>query len=151
MSSNHLIQQRARPYTEPLLENSSLRDNLTDEQAAALLAWGTAVINEKAVLTTQFPDKEANRIMEQTSTDVRLIMQGMKDLVGDVGRPLAFDVIDDTMMRLLKNLRWLTDRRLTSGQQAQREAYNQARDEGDADAAFAALLALISFEDSPSV
>ncbi len=150
MSSNHLIQQRARPYVELLLENSSLRDSLTDEQAAALLAWGTAVITEKAVLTAQFPDEEANRILEQTGTAVRLIMQGVNDLVGDVGRPLAFDIIDDTMMRLLKNLRWLTDRRLTPGQQDQREAYNRARDEGDADAAFAALLALIGFEDSPS-
>ena len=150
MSSNQLVQQRARPYTEPLWENSSLRDNLTDMQAAALLEWGTAVITERAALTTQFPDEEANRILEQTSTAVRLIMQGVNELVGDVGRPLAFDVIDDTMMRLLKNLRWLTDRRLTPGQQAQREAYNRARDEGDADAAFAALLALISFEDSPS-
>ncbi len=150
MSSNQLARRRARPYTEPLLENSSLRDNLTDEPAKALLGWGTAVITEKAALTAQFPDEDANRIMEQTSTAVRLIMQGVNELVGDVGRPLAFDVIDDTMMRLLKNLRWLTDRRLTAAQQAQRETYNQARDVGDADTAFTALLELISFGASPS-
>lgn len=150
MSSNQLVQQRARPYTEPLWENSSLRDNLTDIQAAALLEWGTAVITKKAALTAQFPGEEAHRILEQTGTAVRLIMQGVNELVGEVGRPLAFDVIDDTMMRLLKNLRWLTDRRLTLGQQGQREAYNRAREAGDADAAFVALLALIGFEDSPS-
>jgi len=147
MSSNQFVQQRARPYAESLSENSSLRDNLTDEQAAVLLDWGTAVITKRAGLTALFPDEEANRILEKTSTAVRLIMQGVNDLVGDVGRPLAFDVIDDTMMRLLKNLRWLTDRRLTAVQQAERETYNRARDEGDADAAFAALLALISSED----
>ncbi len=150
MPSNQSPQGRVRPYTDPLLENSSLRDNLTDEQAAALWDWGTVVITQKAALTAQFPDEEANHILEQTSTAVRLIMQGVNDLVGSVGRPLTFDVIDDTMMRLLKNLHWLTDRRLTAAQQASRAAFSQARGAGDVDAAFAALLALISSEDRPS-
>lgn len=147
MNSKRLARRQARPYAEMLGEDGSLRDNLSDDQARMLLQWGSTTLLEKAEQSLALPESEGKKMMEDAATAVRLIMQGVNELVGGVARPLAFDVIDDTMMRLLKNLRWLTGQPLTSRQQTARNIFDQARDEGDAAAAFRALMALLRDEE----
>lgn len=138
------MRRRAQPWAEQLMENSSLRDNLTDEQATQLLDWGLAQIKQTAVTTSRLPEEDADPLMEKDATAVRLIMQGINDLVGGVGQPVEFDIIDDTMTRLLKNLRWLTSQKATPEQLQAVADFNKAREAGDRDTAFAHLMKLLS-------
>lgn len=142
--AERLSRRRGRKWAEMLMEDSSLRDNLNDEEAEQLLAWGLGQIKASAAATADLSTKEAEALMEKNATAVKLIMAGVNDLIGGIGRPLTFDIIDDTMTRLLKNLRWLTDQPLTTGQAKQRDRFNQAREAEEREAAFAALMALIS-------
>jgi hypothetical protein len=64
-----------------------------------------AQIKIAALATADLPDEEAEPRLEKDATAVKLIMQGVNDLVGSIGQPLTFDVIDDTMTRILKNHR----------------------------------------------
>lgn len=137
------IRQRGRRWSELLMENSSLRDNLTDDQAQQLLAWGLGQIKATAVATAELSDAEAEELLQKNGTAVKLIMQGVNDLIGGIGQPLSFDVIDDTLTRVLKNLRWLTEQPLSPAQLRQREQFNQARTAAERAAAFQALMALI--------
>lgn len=141
--NRRILRRRAQMYAEQLMENSSLRDNLDDEQAKQLLDWGLAQVKESAKKTAVLPEDDAQPIMEKEATAVRLIMQGINDLVGSVGQPLAFDIIDDTMTRVLKNLRWLTEEAPSTEQLQAVAGFNQAREAEDKNAAFAHLMALL--------
>lgn len=142
--AERLSRRRGHKWAEMLLENSSLRDNLNDEEAEQLLDWGLAQIKASAAATADLNTKEAEAVMQKNGTAVKLIMAGVNDLIGGIGRPLEFDIIDDTMTRLLKNLRWLTNQPLTTSQARQRDRFNQAREVEDREAAFQALMGLIS-------
>lgn len=144
------LRRRAQPWAEQLMENSSLRDNLTDEQAKQLLNWGLAQIKQSAANTSRLPDEDAQPLIEKDATAVRLIMQGVNDLIGGVGQPVEFDIIDDTMTRLLKNLRWLTGQKAAPEQLQAVADFNKAREAQDKDAAFASLMKLLSPEQNSS-
>ncbi len=141
--TRRMLRRRTQPWAEQLMENSSLRDNLPDEQATQLLDWGLAQIKQTAVNNSRLPEADADPLLEKDATAVRLIMQGINDLIGGIGQPLEFDIIDDTMTRLLKNLRWLTSQKLTSEQLQSITDFNQAREAGDKEAAFAYLMKLL--------
>ncbi|MCP4358955.1 MAG: hypothetical protein GY796_13125 [Chloroflexi bacterium] len=143
-----IARRRGRKWAEMLMENSSLRDNLNDEQAQELLNWGLAQVKASAVATADLPTDEAEQLIEKNGTAVKLIMQGVNDLIGGIGQPLDFDLIDDTMTRLLKNHRWLTDQPLTQSQLQHHDQFNQAREAEDREAAFQHLMGLIETHDS---
>ena len=142
--AQRMLRRRVQPWAEQLMENSSLRDNLPDEQAGQLLDWGLAQLKQTAVNTSRLPEEDAQPLLEKDATAVRLIMQGVNDLIGSVGQPLEFDIIDDTMTRLLKNLRWLTGQKLTPEQLQSVKSFDLAREAEDRDAAFAHLMSLLS-------
>jgi len=142
-SENRLARRRARRWAELLMEDSSLRDNLDDAQAKQLLDWGLAQIKATAVATSTMSDDEAQTRLEKDGTAVKLIMQGVNDLIGSIGQPLTFDLIDDTMTRILKNHRWLTNQPPPPSRLKNVGLFNQARQQEDHEAAFQALLALI--------
>ncbi len=137
------LRQRGQRWSELLMEDSSLRDHLNDEQATQLLTWGLAQIKQTAVATANLPDDAAEKRLEKDGTAVKLIIKGINDLIGGIGQPLTFDVVDDTMTRLLKNHRWLINQPLTPGQLKHVQAFNQARTAADRAAAFQSLLDLI--------
>ncbi len=143
VSDRRVARRRARQWAEQLMENSSLRSNLDDDEATQLLNWGLARIKVTALDTAALPDEEAETRLEKDSTAVKLIMQGINDLVGSIGQPLTFDVIDDTMTRILKNHRWLTNEAPAPSRLKNVERFNQARQQEDRAAAFQSLLALI--------
>ncbi|MCP4934591.1 MAG: hypothetical protein GY927_10405 [bacterium] len=105
--SNELIRKRLRQVAEPLLTNSSLRDELTDEQAQWLLDWGMARLKETAVRTTNLPDEDAMAVLEEKETAVRLIMQLVNDLTARPGLLEDEDIVSARLVRLGKNLQWL--------------------------------------------
>jgi hypothetical protein len=70
-------------------------------------------------------------------------MEGVNDLIGTIGKPPEFDLVDDIMTRVLKNLRWLTNQPLRPDNLRRVSQFSQAREAEDRDAAFQHLLALI--------
>ena len=73
-------------------------------------------------------------------------MAGVNDLIGTIGQPPAFDLVDDVMTRLLKNLRWLTNQPIRPDYLRRVSQFNQARDAEEQEAAFQHLLVLIQTE-----
>ena len=134
---------RLKRWFEPILDETGWRSNLVDAQAEQLLQWGLVQVEQTAVRSQTLPDEDADPLLEKDSTAVRLIMEGVNDLMGTIGQPPAFDLVDDTMTRVLKNLRWLTNQPLRPENLRRVSQFNQARDTADRDAAFQQLLALI--------
>ena len=134
---------RLKRWFAPILDEAGWRSNLVDAQAEQLLQWGLVQVEQTAVRSQTLPDEDADPLLEKDSTAVRLIMEGVNDLMGTIGQPPAFDLVDDTMTRVLKNLRWLTNQPLRPENLRRVSQFNQARDTADRDAAFQQLLALI--------
>ena len=141
--TSDIVRARLRRWFGPILDETGWRSNLVDAQAEHLLNWGMAQVAQTAVHTQRLPDEDADPLLEKDSTAVRLIMVGVNDLIGTIGQPPAFDLVDDTMTRVLKNLRWLTNQPLRPENLRRVSQFNQARDTADRDAAFQQLLALI--------
>ena len=138
-----IVRTRLRHWFAPIVDEPDWRSNLMDEQAERLLNWGMAQVEQTAVHTQRLPDEDANPLLEKDSTAVRLIMAGVNDLIGTIGKPPEFDLVDDTMTRVLKNLRWLTNQPLRPENLRRVSQFNQAREIEDRDAAFQYLLELI--------
>lgn len=137
------VQARLRRCVEPILDDPRWRSNLVDAQAEQLLAWGMAQLEDTAVRSQHLPDEDAHPLLEKDGTAVHLIMVGVNNLIGTIGKPPAFDLVDDIMTRLLKNLRWLTNQPLRPDNLRRVSHFNEAREAEDRDAAFQHLLALI--------
>jgi len=137
------VRTRLQRWFEPILEDPGWRSHLVDTQAEQLLEWGMAQVRQTAVRSQNLPDEDADPLLEKDSTAVRLIMDGVNDLIGTIGKPPEFDLVDDIMTRVLKNLRWLTDQPLRPDNLRRVAEFNQARKAEDKDAAFQHLLALI--------
>jgi hypothetical protein len=146
-SSNEIasetVRARLKRWFEPILDEPGWRSNLVDAQAEQLLAWGIKQVEQTAVRSQTLPDEDADPLLEKDSTAVHLIMAGVNDLIGTIGQTPEFDLVDDTMTRLLKNLRWLTNQPLRPDNLRHVTLFNQARDAEDRDAALQHLLALI--------
>jgi len=141
--TTEIIRLRLRRWVEPILDDHRWRENLVDAQAEQLLAWGMKQVEQTAVTTQHLPDEDANPLLEKDSTAVHLIMAGVNDLIGTIGKPLEFDLVDDVMTRLLKNLRWLTNMPLHPDNFRRISQFNQARDAENGEAAFQHLMHLI--------
>lgn len=149
-TKSDIVRSRLKRWFEPILESPGWRSNLVDAQAEQLLAWGLAQVEHTAVRSQTLPDEDADPVLEKDSTAVRLIMEGINDLIGTIGQPPEFDLVDDIMTRVLKNLRWLTNQPLRPDNLRRVSQFNQARKTEDRDAAFQYLLALIQTEPSPN-
>lgn len=99
------IRRRLRKTAALLVEDSSVRDELTDEQGKELIKWGMAHIEAEAQRTADLPDEEAMPLLEEKTTAVRSTMLLVNKLVRGVES--AEDTADQ-LTRLLKNLSWLT-------------------------------------------
>ena len=138
-----IVRSRLKSWFGPILDEPGWRSNLVDDQADQLLHWGMAQVEQTAVRTQNLPDDDADPLLEKDSTAVRLIMAGINDLIGTIGQEPEFDLVDDTMTRVLKNLRWLTNQPLRPDNLRRVSQFNQARDAADRAAAFQHLLALV--------
>lgn len=147
-TKSEIVRARLRQWFGPIVDEPGWRSNLVDDQAEQLLAWGMAQVQQTAVHTQNLPDEDADPLLEKDSTAVRLIMAGVNDLIGTIGQPPAFDLVDDIMTRLLKNLRWLTSQPLRPDNLRRVSQFNQAREAEDREAAFQHLMALIQTDSS---
>lgn len=142
-TSSDIVRTRLKHWFAPIVDEPGWRSNLVDAQAEQLLQWGMAQVEQTAVRTQNLPNDDADPLLEKDSTAVRLIMAGVNDLIGTIGQPPEFDLVDDTMTRVLKNLRWLTNHPLRPDNLRRVSQFNQARETEDREAAFQHLLALI--------
>lgn len=138
-----IARRRGQKWAELLLENGRLRSNLNDDEAKAVLDWGLAQLQQATANSSNQSAEEAETYLEKYTTAVKLIIEGVNELVDTVGKPLNFDIIDDTMTRLLKNYRWLAGQILSPVQSQQLSHFNDAREAADRPAAFQALLGLL--------
>lgn len=100
---NSLKRSRLRKAGEKISENSSLRDNLVDEQANQLLNWGLTRLEKTVEQTLEQPDEQAEPTLESDSDAVRQAMKKINDL------SLSLPQIDDgqawtQLLALVENL-----------------------------------------------
>jgi hypothetical protein len=142
--TNEIIQKRLRRVAEPLLSDEGLRDELTDTQAQQLLDWGLARLEETAVLTANLPDDDAMAVLEEKETAVRLIMRLVNDLVARPGIQPDEDLINTRLVRLGKNLQWLTGSPSDRERVRRIRSFRQQQDQLDRDTAFDLLYAVLN-------
>ncbi|HEX6383350.1 MAG TPA: hypothetical protein VF177_01650 [Anaerolineae bacterium] len=143
-SSSDRVQRRLRRAAGQLMEDSTLRSHLGDEQAQQLLNWGLAQVEQAAVRTANLPDDDAMPVLEEKVAAVRSVMQLVNRIVGTVEETAGEgDVVDDQMTRLLKNLHWLTGQPTTMAHMVHVGKFNRQRPQMDSDSAFHRLMDLI--------
>lgn len=78
---------------------------LTEYQRYRLLTWADMALQQttKQVL----PETEQAHVLAQKKMALSLIIIGVDDLIGHLHEPVV-DGIDDRLIRLFKNLTWLT-------------------------------------------
>ena len=77
----HDYSLRHQYAAERLLENSSLRDGLTDTQAQRMLDWGLAHVERTAVRSQNMPDDDAEPLLDGVVTAVSRVMKQVNRLV----------------------------------------------------------------------
>jgi hypothetical protein len=141
------IRRRLRKTAALLVEDSSVRDELTDEQGKELIKWGMDHIEAEAQRTADLPDEEAMPLLEEKTTAVRSTMLLVNKLVRGVES--AEDTADQ-LTRLLKNLSWLTGQ--SSGlphlRRVEKFKKGRANDNWSRDNAFRLLMDLLHLETS---
>lgn len=135
-----IVQQRLRRTAAVLLDDSRLRDELTDDQAQQLLDWGLDFLEETAVRTVHLPESDALELLELQVTAVQLIMRLVNDLVAHPGLLPDEDLVNTRLVRLGKNLQWLHNSPSDRERVRRLRRFRQQRDALDRETAFQLLL-----------
>jgi hypothetical protein len=139
------IRRRLRKTAALLVEDSSVRSELTDEQGKELIKWGMAQIEAEAARTADLPDEEAMPLLEEKTTAVRTTMLLVNKLVR--GAESEEDTAEQ-LTRLLKNLSWLTGRPSGLPHLRRVEKFKKGRANLSHDNAFRLLMDLLRLETS---
>ena len=105
--SSRQLRRRLRKTAALLVEDSSVRDELTDEQGKQLIKWGMDQIEAEAERTADLSDEEAIPLLKQKTTAVRTTMLLVNKLMREAE---SEEDVSDQLTRLLKNLSWVTGR-----------------------------------------
>lgn len=137
------LRQRLRKTAGKLMEDTSIRSNMDDEQADKLLKWGMSYIESTARSTLDLPSGEALPQLEKQVTAVRMVMQHINKLMGATGKPLEKEVLDEQMMRIFKNMTWLTGQTAGLAQLQTAYTFQQERLEADEARTFDLLITIL--------
>jgi hypothetical protein len=99
------VRRRLRKTAAKLVEDSSVRAELTDEQGKQLIKWGMELMEAEAARTADLPDEEAMPLLEEKVTAVRTTMLLVNKLIRAAG---SNEDVDDQLTQLIKNLTWVT-------------------------------------------
>lgn len=80
--------------------------NLSERQRQRLLIWADMAL-QRQIAALNLPETETTQVMADKETAVSLIITGVDNLIGQLREPVN-DVVDDRLIRLFKNLAWLT-------------------------------------------
>jgi hypothetical protein len=83
-SENRKVNRRYRRAAERIWENSSLRDELDDEQARRLLDWGSIYLKNAASETAELPDEDAENLLQAKTERVSGVIRQVNKLTGAV-------------------------------------------------------------------
>lgn len=142
--------ERIYKTAQELPDDASVQDHLTQSQYQMLRQWGEDVLQAFTIRTLNLNELRAQSLLDQKATAVYAVMQSVNQLMGIIHQ--ASDetdivpgyVADDTTVRLLKNLRWLTGRVCPPEHVMLLKEFHQKRPYLDRNAAFHMLLKVIS-------
>jgi hypothetical protein len=140
-----LARRRLRRTAEVLAEDSSLRNNLTDDQAQRLLAWGMARVRESALATTSLSDAEAYPILEKRVAVVRRIMRMVSRLMTSP-HSMSQNDMSDYLSQLLDGLQQLTGRSSGPAHLSQVAILGGSPPQLDKDSRFQLLMELVELD-----
>lgn len=102
-SDNRTARRRYKRAAERIYGNSSLRDELTDEQATRLLDWGNRYLKKAADETADLAGDEAENLLDKRTEQVSNVMRQVNQLTKLVARGEQQVMIDD-LQALRKDL-----------------------------------------------
>ncbi|MCB8943558.1 MAG: hypothetical protein H6658_07370 [Ardenticatenaceae bacterium] len=141
--SSRELRRRLRKTAAILVEDSSVRAELTDEQGKELIKWGMDLIEAEAAQTADLPDEGAMPLLEEKTTAVRTTMLLVNKLVrpGD-----SEEDTDDQLTRLLKNLTWVTKRPSGLAHLRRVEKFKKHREAMSQEEAFRLLMDMLQLD-----
>ncbi len=139
------VRRRLRKTAAKLVEDSSVRVALTDEQAKQLLAWGKDQMNAEAMRTAEWPDEAAMPRLEKKVTAVRTVMLLINKLVRAAG---STEDSESKMNDLIKNLSWLAGKTNTFGYMQHARKFQLHQFELDEATAFQQLMEIVQLQSS---
>lgn len=102
-SDNKTVRRRYKRAAERIYGNSSLRDELTDEQATRLLDWGNRYLKKAADETADLAGDEAENLLDKRTEQVSNVMRQVNQLTKSVAREEQ-QVMTDNLQALRKDL-----------------------------------------------
>ena len=135
---------------QELPDDASVRHNLTATQYCQLRSWGEDVLQAFTIRTLNLSELRAQSLLDQKAAAVYAVMQSVNQLMGLIHLTaeetdiVPGHVTDDTTVRLLKNLRWLTGRVCPPEHIMLLKDFHQKRPFLSSDTAFHLLLKMIS-------
>jgi hypothetical protein len=140
------LRKRQRQAAERLLDNSSLRDALTDDQGKQLLDWGLAQTEAAAARTAKLPDAEADPALEDQVTAVSDVMRQVNRLVA-VWPSADEESVREHLKKLRTGLHAVRQRATTKSQNELLDKLaGQDRAQKDTAALFTDLMTLVQAE-----
>lgn len=145
-NDSSIQQRRHQLAAERLLDNSSLREALDDEQAQRLLDWGLAHVSHAVAQVAHLPDEEAEAILDEVTTAVSRVMKEVNRLVDGAA------VMDDAeaqqrWQQLIDNLRRLQPSGATTAVAAEGQQILQRRQVITGPDLFESFMTLLATQD----
>ncbi|MBE2201892.1 MAG: hypothetical protein IAE79_25010 [Anaerolinea sp.] len=121
--------------------------HLSERQRQRLLIWAEMALQREAA-APDLPEAERVRMMVEKQTAVSLVLSGVDDLIGHLHEP-ANDVIDDRLIRIFKNLAWLTGHPAPPAHRQFVRRFKQARAANNQEEAFHSLFQAVVVSSVP--
>jgi hypothetical protein len=142
-AGNRKVNRRYRRAAERIWENSSLRDELNDDQARRLLDWGSLYLKKVAGKTAGLTDDDADQMVEDQTIQVSNVIRQVNQLARGMtsGDPQEFS---ERLQALKNSLAGLTD---VPGQLTTTMDQLGASPEGDQAQVFEELMIMLDGEE----
>jgi hypothetical protein len=143
--------RRLKRAAEILVEDSSLREGLTDVQAQRLLNWALAHATAEASRTSEMEDEIAMPLLKEEVAKVRRLMRLVARIMGSKQAAANAPDMDTPIISLLKNASQLTGRNPTPSILANAERVALHRQAADNETLFELLMTLLRLEPDPKL
>lgn len=146
---NQKVRKRTRGVATLLLDNSSLRDALTDEQGQPLLDWGIAQLKAEARRTIDLPEEDILPLLEERAGTVANLMRYFNRYIQTFSNPSAVEQLPGEVTWLEKvmiELELLSGGTLSVSSYEALDSLQQQNAQLTADFAFAQLMQIVSKE-----
>lgn len=143
---NQELHKRTKGVASLLLDNSSLRDALTDEQGQPVLDWGLAQLKAEARRTIDLPEEDVLPLLEKRAGTVSNLMRYFNRYVQTFSNPSAVEQLPGEVTWLEKvmiELESLAGGTLSLSSYEVLDSLQQQNDQLTPDSAFAQVMQII--------